>query len=200
MPASGNHEYDSAGAAGYYAYWGSRAGDPDDGYYSYDVGSWHVVVLNTNCSDADCSLGGSQENWLRADLAASDAVCTMAYGHRSRFSSGQHGGSDRIENLTDVLYEAGVDVYLSGHEHNYERMAPLDPDGNIEWTGIRNFIVGTGGKSLREGTVNPAAYTQAWDDRTYGVLRLDLNETSYRWEFINDGSGDFTDSGTALCH
>jgi len=200
MPASGNHEYDSAGAAGYYAYWGSRAGDPDEGYYSYDVGSWHVVVLNTNCSDADCSLGGSQEDWLRADLAASDAVCTLAYGHRSRFSNGFHGGSDRIENLTDVLYEAGVDLYLSGHEHSYERMAPLDPDGNIVWTGIRNIIVGTGGKSLREGSINPAPSTQAWDDRTYGILRLDLNSTSYRWEFINDGSGDFTDSGSGICH
>jgi hypothetical protein len=200
-PAAGNHEYYTADAAGYFAYWGGRAGNPDKGYYSYDVGSWHAVVLNTNCGtpDVDCSAGGAQAAWLRADLAASGAECTIAYGHHPRFSSGHHGDTKHLNDLYNILYQNGVDIYLAGHEHSYERTAPLAPDATVGDQGIRNFIVGTGGASLRRDTIYPRNFTEAWDDHTFGVLRLDLRPGSYEWEFINDGSGSFTDTGGALC-
>jgi hypothetical protein len=201
-PATGNHEYYTAQAAGYFDYWGGRAGNPDKGYYSYEVGPWHAVVLNTNCGnpDVDCSAGGAQAAWLRADLAASDAECTIAYGHHPRFSSGHHGDTPQLSDLYNILYQNGVDVYLSGHEHSYERTAPLKPDATTSAQGIRNFIVGTGGASLRRDSVTPRNFTEAWDDHTFGVLRLDLRPGSYQWSFINDGSGTFTDAGSGSCH
>jgi hypothetical protein len=190
-PATGNHEYYTAQAAGYFDYWGGRAGNPDKGYYSYEVGPWHAVVLNTNCGnpDVDCSAGGAQAAWLRADLAASDAECTIAYGHHPRFSSGHHGDTPQLSDLYNILYQNGV-----------ERTAPLKPDATTSAQGIRNFIVGTGGASLRRDSVTPRNFTEAWDDHTFGVLRLDLRPGSYQWSFINDGSGTFTDAGSGSCH
>jgi len=201
-PTPGNHEYYTPHAAGYFDYWGPRAGNPTKGYYSYNVGAWHAVVLNTNCEtpDVDCTAGGAQAAWLRADLAASAAECTIAYGHHPRFSSGYHGNENGLHDLYTILYQNGVDIYLAGHEHSYERTAPLKPNATVAADGIRSFIVGTGGKELRRDTVNPRSYTEAWDDHTYGVLRLDLLPDSYEWEFINDGSGTFTDVGTGSCH
>jgi hypothetical protein len=137
---------------------------------------------------------------LRADLAASDAECTIAYGHHPRFSSGHHGDTPQLSDLSNILYQNGVDVYLSGHEHSYERTAPLKPDATTSAQGIRNFIVGTGGASLRRDSVTPRNFTEAWDDHTFGVLRLDLRPGSYQWSFINDGSGTFTDAGSGSCH
>ena len=201
-PAAGNHEYNTANAAGYFAYWGARAGSPGKGYYSYDVGSWHAVVLNTNCGapDVDCSAGGAQAAWMRADLATSGAECTIAYGHHPRFSSGQHGDETAIAALYAILYDNGVDVYLAGHDHHYERTAPLKPNATVGNDGIRNFIVGTGGAALRRDSVNPRSHTEAWNDQSFGVLRLDLLPGSYEWEFINDGSSTFSDAGTGSCH
>jgi hypothetical protein len=198
-PAVGNHEYRTPAASGYYTYWGSLAGDPNEGWYSYDLGAWHVIVLNTNCSEVGCDPTGTQAAWLEADLAGSDALCTLAYGHHPRFSSGDHGDFDLIDDLYATLHEHGVDVYLAGHDHHYERTSRLDPSGGYKPHGIRNFVVGTGGKSLRTGTVTPKASTQAWDDSTYGILRLDLNAASYGWEFIADGDDGFTDAGRTTC-
>jgi hypothetical protein len=200
-PSPGNHDYRTPHAAGYFNYWGGRAGDPAKGYYSYNVGSWHAVVLNTNCGapDVDCGATGAQAAWLRADLAASTAECTVAYGHHPRFSSGKHGDVASISALYGILYENGVDIYLAGHDHNYERTAPLNSNGAVAADGIYNFIVGTGGSHLRRDTVQPRSFTRAWNDQTFGVLRLDLLPGSYEWEFINDGSGTYRDAGSRSC-
>src|SRR5439155_8251847 len=149
-PAPGNHEYDTAGAPGYFGYFGAAAGDSQKGYYSYDLGSWHVISLNSNCADVGgCDAGSPQEQWLRADLASRSNACTLAYWHHPRFSSGiTHGSDPRTQALWDALYDFHADVVLNGHEHNYERFAPQSPTGAADPNGIREFVVGTGGESL----------------------------------------------------
>jgi 3',5'-cyclic AMP phosphodiesterase CpdA len=153
-PAPGNHEYRTADAAGYYGYFGAAAGDPDEGWYSYDLGTWHVVALN---SERSMEAGSDQLAWLQADLAANPADCTVAYWHNPLFSSGYHGADDRSLDVWRSLYVAGVDVVLNGHEHNYERFAPQTPEGDADPAGIHEFIVGTGGIDLR--SVNPLSPT-----------------------------------------
>ncbi|HET6622980.1 MAG TPA: Calx-beta domain-containing protein, partial [Gaiellaceae bacterium] len=124
-PVPGNHEYRTDGADGYFGYFGAAAGDPAKGYYSYDLGGWHLVALNSSCSEVGgCGAGSRQERWLRADLAASSAPCTLAYWHHPRFSSGSHGSDPSYEAFWRALYEAGADVVLVGHDHDYERFAP----------------------------------------------------------------------------
>jgi len=148
-PAVGNHEYETRAAAGYFQYFGSAAGNPATGYYSYDLGNWHMVVLNSNCEKiiGGCQVGSPQEQWLRADLSAHPATCTLAYWHHPRFSSGQHGNAVEMQPIWQALYAAGVDVVLNGHDHNYERFAPQDATGRADpERGIREFVVGTGGK------------------------------------------------------
>ena len=148
-PAPGNHDYVTANAAGYFGYFGAAAGDPSTGYYAYDLGGWRVVAINSNCAAVGgCQAGSAQERWLRADLAAHPAACTLAYWHHPRFNSGEHGNSAEMQPIWQALYDAGAEVVLSGHDHHYERFAPQAPDGSSDpQRGIREFVVGTGGRS-----------------------------------------------------
>jgi hypothetical protein len=203
-PTPGNHEYYTQGAEGYFDYFGKAAGDPDEGYYSYDLGSWHLIALNSNCGEGEvrCGPGSLQVQWLEEDLAANDEkACTLAYFHHPRFSSGvEHGSTAAVEPLWEVLYEAGADVVLSGHEHNYERFAPQDPDGEADpERGIREFVVGTGGRS-HYPILDPLPNSEVHNDETYGVLKLTLHPKSYEWRFLPAAGGEFTDSGSARCH
>jgi hypothetical protein len=203
-PVPGNHEYGTGNADGYFGYFGAVAGDPAEGYYSYDLGSWHVVVLNTSdhCKLILCSPGSPQEAWLRADLSAHPALCTLAIWHDPLFSSGRvHGSSRYVQPFWQTLYEYGADVVINGHEHNYERFGPQTPDGASDPDyGIRQFIAGTGGEShYREGETL-TANSEAADDNTYGVLKLTLRASGYEWEFIPEPRGTFRDSGSGECH
>ncbi|MEO7964470.1 MAG: Ig-like domain-containing protein [Gemmatimonadaceae bacterium] len=200
-PSVGNHEFNTAGATGYYGYFGAAAGDPAKGYYSYDLGDWHVVVLNSNCTIVACAAGSPQEQWLRADLAATSKACVVAYWHHPRFNSGaSHGNDTAVAPFWNALYAAGAELILNGHEHIYERFAPQTPaavaDANA---GIREFIVGTGGRSLYTiGSVQPNSEVR--NASTYGVLKLTLGAGTYTWEFKPVAGQSFTDSGTGSCH
>jgi hypothetical protein len=201
-PAPGNHDYLTAGAAGYYGYFGAAAGDPAKGYYSYDLGAWHIVVINSNndCTIIACSAGSAQEQWLRADLAANPRTCTLAYWHHPRFSSGTtHGNDAALQPIWQALYDYGADVVLNGHEHNYERFALQGPAGVADPRGIREFVVGTGGRSQYGFASTPVANSQVRDSATYGVLKLTLHAASYDWQFIPVADATFTDSGTGTC-
>ena len=189
-PAVGNHEYGTPGAAGYFRYFGRRA-HPPRGYYSYDLGAWHVVVLNTNCRPAGgCGRGSPQERWLRADLAASRARCTVAYGHHPRYSSGLHGSDATLRDLWRALAAGGADLYLAGHDHHYERFRPIG--------GVRQFVVGTGGRSLYP-VGRPVAGSQVRNALTFGVLALTLRPRSYAWRFLPVPGATFRDAGTGAC-
>jgi hypothetical protein len=143
QPSPGNHDYHTAGAAGYFDYFGANAGDPGVGYYGYDVGEWHIISLN---SEISMSAGSAQEQWLRADLAATTKPCVLAYWHKPRFSSANHGSSTGPRALWQALYDYKAEVVVAGHDHTYERFALQDPDGNADQSGIRQFVVGTGGR------------------------------------------------------
>jgi hypothetical protein len=204
-PSPGNHEYDTQGAEGYFDYFGKAAGDPDRGYYSYDLGAWHIVALNSNCEEVPggCEEGSQQVRWLKADLAANDdKSCTLAYMHHPRFSSGaKHGNTHYVKPLWEALYEAGAEVVLSAHEHNYERFAPQNPGGREDpEDGIREFVVGTGGGKGTYPIVEPIANSEVHNDETYGVLKLTLNPKSYEWRFVPVEGETFSDSGSAKCY
>ncbi len=199
-PAPGNHDYGVRDAAGYYDYFGDAAGPRGEGWYSYDLGSWHVIALNSVCSVVGCEAGSAQEQWLRADLAAhAGADCTLAYWHHPRFSSGLHGSDESMHDLVQALYEHGADVVLAGHDHHYERFAPLDPSGAPDPEGgIRHFVAGTGGN--RTYPIGPALEgSEARFTNGYGLLRLELRERSYSWEYIGVPGVEFTDTGTGTC-
>jgi acid phosphatase type 7 len=199
-PSPGNHDYETRGAQGYFDYFGGAAGDPGEGYYSYDLGTWHIIVLNSNCDAVGgCDERSRQGQWLRSDLAAHSATCTLAYWHAPLFSSGkEHGGDEAMRPAWEMLYQAGADVVLAGHEHNYERFAPQDPDGRPDaQRGIRQFVVGTGGKSLypfgqqlRTSEVHTA--------ETFGVLVLTLRPRGYDWEFVPTGARGSNRAGTRV--
>jgi acid phosphatase type 7 len=197
-PAAGNHEYNTLDAAGYYNYFGAKAGNSNRGYYSYNRGSWHIVVLNSNCWEVSCKTGSAQETWLKADLASHPSACTLAYFHYPRFSSTRSQSS--VAPFWKDLYEAGAEVVLSGHTHNYERFAPQRPDGALDRaTGIREFVVGTGGAHHHSfNTIQPNS--QVRNATTYGVLKLTLHPSSYEWKFVPVAGKTFTDSGTTSCH
>jgi hypothetical protein len=202
-PAAGNHDYGAPGAKGYFYYFGSAAGDPAKGYYSYDLGAWHIIVLNSNCMDivGGCGQGSPQEQWLRSDLAAHPTQCTLAYWHHPLFgSSGQHIEVEDVQAFWHDLYQAGAEVVLNGHAHNYERLAPLDPSGAPDPDrGIREFIVGMGGSEHRPvSDLSPAS--EAHNDDTYGVLKLTLHENSYDWQFVAEAGKPFADAGSGTCH
>jgi hypothetical protein len=211
-PAVGNHEYITPGAAGYFAYFGSRAAPPL-GYYSYDIGSWHVVVLNsmsqwTTCQppppDTEtarlCAGDRLQQQWLRGDLAAHSNRCTAAYFHHPRFSSGLHGSQREMQQMWDILYDHGVDVVVAAHDHLYERFAPQDRDGNLdEERGIRQFVVGTGGAELYSFTTIERN-SEVRNNDTHGVLKLTLGEGSYQWAFVPVAGQSFSDEGSGSCH
>lgn len=201
-PAPGNHEFHSSGATPYFDYFGSAAGDPQNGYYSYELGSWHIVVLNSECKDVGgCDAGSRQEKWLRSDLAAHPAACTVAYWHKPLFSSGgAHGNDPEIKPLWQALYDAHATIVVNGHDHDYERFAPQDPDAVADHArGIREFVVGTGGKSHRPfGTIRPNSEVRNAD--AFGVLKLTLRDKGYDWQFIPEAGKSFTDSGSGTCH
>ena len=201
-PVPGNHEYITGGAFGYFDYFGDVATPLEPGcrkecggYYSFDVGTWHVVALN---SEINGDPGSPQEQWLRVDLAANPSVCTLAYWHKPRFTSGYHGGGAG-QALFQALYEYGADIVLSGHDHDYERFAPQDPSGQYAPDrGIRQFVVGTGGDSLRDYKfIQPDREVR--NAETWGVLKLTLHPTSYDWQFLPIEGQTFTDSGTSPC-
>ena len=200
-PAAGNHDYKTPGGAGYHTYFGEAAGPPGKGYYSYTAGAWHVVVLNSNCDAVGgCHARSPQVRWLQADLAAHPTRCTLAYFHHPRFSSGsEHGPSHAMLAFWEALYEVGAEVVLSGHEHSYERFAPQDAWGVADpKRGIRQFVVGTGGKTLypmRHAT----AHSEVRRDDVYGVLVLRLAPGSYEWRFVST-TGAIADAGAASCH
>ena len=201
-PAPGNHEFHSSGATPYFDYFGAAAGDPKTGYYSYELGAWHIIVLNSECKDVGgCQAGSPQEKWLRADLAAHPVACTLAYWHKPLFSSGgAHGNDLTVKPLWQALYEANADVVVNGHDHDYERFAPQNSDGATDPArGIREFVVGTGGKNHRPfGSTKPNSEVR--DATAFGVLKLTLKPQSYDWEFIPEAGKSFADSGTSNCH
>jgi hypothetical protein len=199
-PVPGNHEYRRRGAVGYYRYFRAAAGDTARGYYSFDLGGWHLVALNSNCSAVGgCDAGSPQAEWLRADLAAHRAFCTLAYWHHPRFSSGLHGSDSTYESFWQALHDANADVVLVGHDHGYERFAPQDANGSLDRArGIREFVVGTGGKSLRS-FVNIRANSEARDVSSFGILELKLGVAAYGWRF-RPAVGSYEDSGSAACH
>jgi hypothetical protein len=199
-PAAGNHEYDSsATAAPYFAYFGANAGTAPDGYYSYDVGLWHVVVLNDNIPMTANSL---QVQWLRADLNGRRNQCVLAYWHRPRYSSGPAGNTSGTQALWQALADSAADIVMWGHDHTYERFAPMDAAGNASATGMRAFVVGTGGgESLGSSFPIIQPNSEVRNNNTRGVLRLTLYEKRYRWEFLPaPGFGTFTDSGNGTCN
>ena len=200
-PAPGDNDWDTVGLAGYLGYFGDAArGSDGSSWYSYDLGTWHVIVLDSTCAKAGgCDPASAQGQWLALDLAASDARCTLAVFHHPRFSSGEHGDTPAMDAFWRPLYAAGVDVIVNGHDHDYERFAPQDPDGQVDGDrGIRQFVVGTGGAPLRDFTrVAPNSELRAIIG--HGVLALTLHGDAYEWAFIAAGS-DFRDRGTTPCH
>jgi acid phosphatase type 7 len=213
-PAVGNHEYLTAGgtsaatgcdasntgAAGYFNYFGSAAGNAGEGFYSWDVGTWHMVALNSNCSDAGgCNSSSAQGKWLAADLAAHQNDCTLAYWHIPLYSSGGRANKN-MQSVWTQLYNAGADVVLTGHDHIYERFAPQDASAGLDTArGLREFIVGTGGAN-HTSLVTIAANSEIQNASTYGILELTLNPTSYDWRFVPIAGSSFSDAGTGDCH
>jgi acid phosphatase type 7 len=203
-PILGNHE---GSGSGYFDYFNGPgvangpAGPRGKGYYSFNVGGWHLVALNSNCERVPCSRGSEQERWLRADLAAHRTSCTLAYSHHPRWSSGHDGSSTFMQPLWQALVDAGAEVLLSGHSHDYERFAPQDAGGRRDTTrGIRQFVVGTGGAFFTGGLGTRIANSEVAQNTTFGVLRLTLRPTSYAWRFVPVAGGGFSDSGATPCH
>jgi hypothetical protein len=205
-PTLGNHEYGVPNASAYFDYWGAQAGPAEKGYYSYDLGIWHIIALNTNCDApglGGCGTGSPQEVWLRQDLSEHPNACIVAYGHHALFSSGiftRHAIHPELRQLWRDLYAAHADLMLVGHEHAYERFAAQDPDGHADPEhGIREIVVGTGGRShdpLGFATPN----SEVRDTDTFGVLKVTLSPHSYTWEFIPEEGKTFRDSGVGICH
>jgi 3',5'-cyclic AMP phosphodiesterase CpdA len=198
-PAPGNHEYYTPGAKPYFAYWGARAGR---GYYSFELGTWHVISLDSNLAPA---AHAAQLDWLRADLAAHPAHCTLAYWHHPLYSSGGHGSVPKMRDAWKLLYDAGAELVLSGHDHDYERFAPQDADGRLDPArGIRQFVVGTGG-AYPTPFLLTVPHSEVRDSNRTGVLRLRLYAGGYGWEFIESTRlSSFgiapPDRGSAACH
>lgn len=202
-PAIGNHEYRAEDGAAYWKYFGARAGVPGQGWYSYDLGSWHVVVLNSNCTRVSCAAGSTQERWLRADLAAHPVRCTLAYWHHPRWSSGRHGDNTAVQPLVEALYDGRADVLLAGHDHHYERFAKSRADGSRSTAeGIRSFIVGDGGKSHYELADAPDPRSKIRDATHFGVLAMQLDDDpaggDYTWRLL-DAGGVVRDEGIGSC-
>jgi hypothetical protein len=209
-PSVGNHEYltsggtdcdaGNEGAAGYFRYFGTAAGDPKQGYYSYDVGSWHLIALNSQCGTAGgCGATTAQGQWLRADLAAHSNQCLLAYWHIPLFSSGGRANNNS-RSFWDALYAAKADVILTGHDHIYERFAPQSPTGALDPTnGIREFIAGTGGAN-HTSLAALAANSEVLNTNTFGVLELTLYSDNYTWQFVPEAGHTFADAGSQSCH
>lgn len=206
FPAAGNHEYSMMGASGYFDYFNGvgnfsgSAADRDKGYYSFNIGSWHLIALNSNCfAVGGCDMHSKQVRWLRNDLDKLSNKCTLAFWHNPRFSNGKDHPSDPAYNdFWKVLYEASTEIVLNGHSHYYERFMPIDPYEYVDKDkGIRQFIVGTGGKNLTNTSLPNDEHR---NNETFGVLKLVLYEDRYDWEFVPIEGQTFTDSGTGYCH
>jgi acid phosphatase type 7 len=191
-PAAGNHDYVEGSADAWFDFFGEAAGRAGEGWYSYSLGAWHVVALNSNlCGErGGCDPGSPQHDWLVDDLRQADADCLVAYWHHPRLSSGRHGSQPQVQPLWDALVDGGVDVTLHGHDHTYERLA---------FDGVTSFVVGTGGRSLYLWERDPLPETKARHDQNYGLLYLVLGEGRFTWEFLPLGSTTFTDSGEGDC-
>ena len=196
LPAPGNHEYLTRDAKGYFDYFGKAAGDRDKGYYSKQVGSWHIIALN---SSIDAGPDSPQIKWLKKDLSRNKAQCILAFWHPPRFSSGPHSDYLDMTAAWDTLYKFDASIVITGHDHDYERFAPLDANGKVDfYHGIRSFVVGTGGARLYDiGLRNNAS--EVWNGSTWGVLKLTLHRSSYDWEFLPVKGGSFHDKGTEGC-
>jgi hypothetical protein len=196
-PSLGNHDYTMPEAVGYFSYFGAMAGPAGRGYYSFNVGNWHVISLNSNLNPAEHK---DQLEWLNADLQSNPTACMLAYWHHPLYSSGENGNNPKMADVWAVLHVANADLVLVAHDHNYERFAPLDANGQRnDQFGIRQFVVGTGGawlRRVRPGTPN----SEASDSLTFGVLKLVLKDNGYEWEFLPTANGRFTDQGAAFCH
>jgi hypothetical protein len=194
LTTPGNHDWDVSAGAPYFAYFGAAAG-PSTGYYSTTLGAWHVVSLNSNVAAGTDS---AQYGWLKADLEASNASCTLAMWHAPLYSSGENGNSPQMRAIWRLLQEHGASVVLSGHDHDYERYALQDADGHADPKGIREFVVGTGGGPLYD-RLHPQPNVEAYDHKTFGVLKLTLKDGSYDWQFVPIDGMSFSDSGSATC-
>ena len=198
-PVPGNHEYGTPGAAGYYSYFGPRAGNPERGYYSFDLGDWHVVALNSECEAVGgCGADSPQGRWLGADLRAHPARCTLAFWHKPRFSSGLHGTHPQLRGLWERLEAAGAEVVLNAHDHLYERLAPQTNNAQRDPQGVRAFVAGAGGKSFYPALL-PAPNREALVTEAFGVLFLTLEQAGYRWQY-RTVDGEVRDAGRGTCH
>ncbi len=207
-PVPGNHEYHTPGARGYFQYVGDLrqrfpeiTGQPEQGYYDYKLGEWHLIALNSNCEEVGgCDAESPQGRWLKQVLSDHASQCTIAYWHHPRFSSGPHGNNANLDDFWRMLYAAGTEVVLNGHDHVYERFAPQTPDGKEEGDrGIRQFVVGTGGKDLYPfQQIKPNSEVRQSD--AYGVLELTLRPDGYDWQFRAIASQSFQDAGQGKCH
>lgn len=196
-PAPGNHDYYTPQAIGYYGYFGEAAGPDRRGYYSFDLGGWHLISLNSYLKPEQHK---EQLVWLKADLARNKTHCTLAYWHHPMFSSGGHGSDSRMKEAWEILVAAGADLVLAAHDHDYERFAPKNANGNRDdIRGIRQFVIGTGGAKLSLFTLRRAD-SEAKDNSTHGVLKLTLKQRGYEWEFLPVTEGGYTDHGATLCH
>lgn len=196
-PTPGNHEYYSPLAAGYYTYFGAAAGPERRGYYSFDLGNWHIISLNSYLRPEQHA---TQLEWLRDDLAKNTHRCMLAFWHHPRYSSGGHGNNPQMDEAWTMLDAAGAELVLSSHDHNYERFVPIDGNGQRnDKRGIRQFIVGTGGAKLTP-MLFPKPDSVVSDNSTHGILKLVLKDIGYEWEFLPVTKDGFTDNGAALCH
>jgi Calcineurin-like phosphoesterase len=204
-PVPGNHEYGSAGARGFWDYFGARAGTRGQGWYSYDIGAWHVLAINSECNRlpaGTCAAGGAEETWVRTDLAAHKNPCTLAYWHEPRFSSGITTvvNAAAMAPIWDDLYNANADLVLAAHRHAYERFSPLNTSGSVDTArGVREIVVGTGGRDHAGGTARTAG-SQVRNTTAFGVLKVTLHPTAYDWNFVPEPGRSFSDSGSTSCH
>ncbi len=204
IPVIGRHDYDSLNAAGYFNYFGPAAGDPTKGYYSIDLGAWHIVSLNSLCTyvSGGCGVGSPEETWLANDLASHTQACTLALFHEPLYtSSSQVTPNTAVQPLWQDLYNHNVDLIVNGHAHNYERFAPQDANGNLDTArGIIEIIAGTGGEGHYSFNSTVAPNSLVRNSDTFGVLQLTLHQSSFDWKFIPVAGMTFTDSGTQACH
>jgi acid phosphatase type 7 len=201
-PVPGNHDYGTSGAANYYNYFGTNVTHGPNGYYSFDLGNWHFVAINSNCDKltGGCANGSPEETWLKGDLAANTKPCTLAFWHHPRYSSGHDGDNLFMADIYQDLYNANTEIVLSGHSHDYERFAPQNNLGQLDTTkGITQFVVGTGG-AFWTGYNAIEPNSRAHQNTIHGALQLALHSDSYDWSFIPEAGKTWTDSGSTLCH
>ncbi len=204
IPVVGNHEYNTLNAAGFFSYFGPAAGDPTKGYYSLNLGTWHIIVLNSECSSVagGCGSGSPQETWLKNDLASDTSLCTLALWHEPYYtSSSVISPAASMQTIWQDLYNSNADLVVNGHAHSYERFAPQDANGNLDTQrGIVEIVAGTGGEALFGFNSTLAANSLVQNATTFGILVLTLHSSSFDFQFVPQAGQTFTDSGTQACH